>query len=122
MAADDHSLGLLYFAKVKTKRLLCFDVVGIVQMVPPWRRGKALLFPLGIVIGVWRRSHDEVPEEFEDERWLGADWLFDVSVEDISTWRSGPDEDDVEEEATEELLSSQGRAVESEITDSDPES
>jgi hypothetical protein len=92
MAVHEHSLGPLYFAKVQTSEDN-FPVhrVGITEMNPPWRRGKALMFPgwsfVGLVVGFWTRTIDkDVEEDFTDDRWFDPKWL-DATVDDISTWR-----------------------------------
>ena len=93
MAVHEHTLGPFYLAKVPvTETNFPVHQVGITEMNPPWRRGRALLFPwrsfVGIVIGFWTRSIDQdVDEDFEDDRWFDPKWL-DASVDDISTWRA----------------------------------
>jgi hypothetical protein len=98
MAVDEHSFGPFFVTKTNAnRRWVPFHTVELVEMVEPWRTGKALAFPIGRymagVIGVWLYSIDDVVEndEFFNERWLSPKWL-PTSVEEISEW--GIDEEE----------------------------
>jgi hypothetical protein len=100
MAVNEYSLGALYLAKVRTEPgPVPVHTVGITQMVPPWRVGRATLFPVwpqvGLVVGWWKKTIEDIEEDFSDEQWLSPK-RFDVRTEDIREW----DEAQVQETKT----------------------
>jgi hypothetical protein len=97
MAIRERSAGPLYLARVKmAPRRVPVHAVGIHQMHPPWRRGRAVVFPsgrhYGLVLGWWTRTIEkDIEEDFADDRWFDPKWL-DTTADDISTWKSGHEE------------------------------
>ncbi len=77
--------------------------VGVTQIHPPWRVGRAKVIPVwrrvGIVIGWWKKTTDDVEDEFSDVRWIDPSWLDTVPVDEISTWGDGHGLEEVEAEA-----------------------
>jgi hypothetical protein len=102
MAIRERSAGPLYLARVKMAPWrVPIHTVGITQMNPPWRRGRAVVFPggrhYGLVLGWWTRTiEQDIEEDFADDRWFNPKWL-DTSIDDIATWRD--DASEAEEQA-----------------------
>lgn len=99
LAVEDRSVGPLYLTRYKLPKRWCRPFIGgAIQIVHPWRKGKALFLPSGpfrstIGIGLWfRLPKRKYIEDLEDEQWLGGRGLDMVTTEDISTWSRGPDE------------------------------
>lgn len=94
-------MGPFYFAtQAVSQRRVPVHTVGIHQMEPPWRRGRAVMFPVfpwfAFVIGFWRKWDTEVlDEELAEEAWLGPAEVITEPFQ-ISTWWRGPDEDETE--------------------------
>jgi hypothetical protein len=103
MAVHERSLGPLYLAKVRTEPIIVpIHTVGVTQMHPPWRVGRATVLPIwrhvGLVIGWWKKTMDDVEIDFSDVRWIDPHWT-DHSTEEISTWHAGDELDPEEVEA-----------------------
>lgn len=101
MAVDERSFHCLYLAKIETPKRVCRPFIGgIVEMVSPWRKGKALVFPWrsyrSLALGVWFRR-PAVNPEFEEDQWFSPH-VLDVPIDDISTWSRG-DEEEIPEPA-----------------------
>jgi hypothetical protein len=97
MAINEHSFGLLYIAVVPTRSWFLPHLVGLVEEVPPWRRGRAVLFSMrahqGVVFGVWRKPLGRHPlddSDLDEEYWLTPDWLSCAPAE-IGRWSRGPE-------------------------------
>ena len=78
--------------------------MGVREMVHPWRKGKALVFPWrpfkGLALGLWKRQKQIVDPDFEDEQWLAPRQL-NVPISEISGWDNG-EEETLEEEVSAE--------------------
>lgn len=106
MAIKDRSVGPLYSARYKLPHRWCRPFTcGIVQMVHPWRAGRAFALPSGpfrstLLFGIWKKKPiEDYVEDLEDEQWLGGRSLDNVTIEDIANWSAGPDGDMDQEEA-----------------------
>jgi len=102
MAVNEKSVGKFYFAVVKIDRWYCpRQIVEIVQMHEPWRRGHAVMRSFGFrrafVWGTWTKTlYDDIEDDFFDDRWLDPHWMDSVSADEISEWDdlSGPAEEE----------------------------
>lgn len=91
MAVHERSIGALYVAKVRTGPVIVpVHTVGVVQMHPPWRVGRATVFPVGwrvgLVIGWWKKTIDEdLEEDFSDEQWISPK-RYAARTDQIKEW------------------------------------
>lgn len=90
MAVHERSLGRLYLAKVRTEPgRVPVHRVGVTQMHPPWRVGRATIFPIwwhvGLTIGWWKKTMEDVEEDFSDEQWISPK-RFEARTEQIREW------------------------------------
>ena len=93
MAVHERSLRAFYLATVRTEPIkVPVHTVGVIQMHPPWRVGRATVLPIwrhvGLVIGWWKKTMDDVEEDFSDARWFAPKWLPNTT-EEIATWNAG---------------------------------
>lgn len=93
MAVHERSLGRLYLAKVPTGPVrVPVHTAGITQMHPPWRVGRTTIVPIwrhvGLAIGWWKKTTDDIDDEFADVRWIDPKWLDRTSIEEIAEWDS----------------------------------
>ena len=92
----------LYLARVEINEIYCPPgMVDVWQMHEPWRRGRALMFPVypywALVIGSWKKTiYDDMDEDFSDDLWINPRKLGKVSLDQLSQW------DDLDENAVEE--------------------
>lgn len=97
MAVHEWSFGPLYLAKVKTTPArVPTHSVGVTQMHPPWRVGRAAIFPIwshtGAVVGWWKKTIDEgLEEDFSDEQWISPRRAA-VGTEEIRKWEIDEEE------------------------------
>ena len=100
MATREVSIGPLYLAPVRLKLDAPPHTAQIIEMAPPWRRGKALLLRVwwtyGVAVGIWRPApNSEIDEELENEQWMDPG-VLDVTMGEIATWSNGEEEDPAE--------------------------